>query len=315
MIYEEVVTRLTSYLTKYYTRLGNDCIGIKARVIEYVDFVKSVEESQTGVSDKHHVMPKCCGYYTNSFASRPFEFSEVNCGEDWWSWCMSTRNLVTMSIYNHRQCHKLLHELFPEHNGFTEAFLVFEAFNRGERELTLEEAEELKRIRHESGMRKLRSPEAVRKGVQVYKDRYGVLGACMNTVEAQEKARATLIAKYGKLGAVLHTTESQKKAWETRRAKYPDTNGYSPQRIQVYIERYGGLCKHCSGTIWINNGVENKRIKAEESIPVGYQKGRINQTLRSTVWCNNGEINKRLKPNEELPSGFQFGMLPLKKRR
>lgn len=44
--------------------------------------------------------------------------------------------------------------------------------------------------------------------------------------------------------------------------------------------------KVCKGTIWINNGVKNKRIKSTEAIPEGFTKGRL-----FTPWNKRKENN------------------------
>jgi group I intron endonuclease len=54
-----------------------------------------------------------------------------------------------------------------------------------------------------------------------------------------------------------HTEETKKKMSEAKKEKYNGSN--NPQ----------------FGTMWITNGAENKKIKKEETIPIGWKAGRI----------------------------------------
>ena len=74
------------------------------------------------------------------------------------------------------------------------------------------------------------------------------------------------------------------------------------------------------GTMWITDGVVNKKIKKEEIIPEGWYNGttrsdefkiymkRIAKTgSNGTMWITDGVDNKKIKKDSEMPSGFRKG--------
>ena len=65
------------------------------------------------------------------------------------------------------------------------------------------------------------------------------------------------------------------------------------------------------GRMWINNGIENKKIPSDQSMPDGFVRGR----LLGTVVVNNGIEKKYIKKDVPLPSGFVYGNLYKRKNR
>jgi hypothetical protein len=63
------------------------------------------------------------------------------------------------------------------------------------------------------------------------------------------------------------------------------------------------------GTIWITNEFENKKIKKDSEIPIGWRCGCINKKMIGYHWINNDIINKKLKLKENLPTGWKYGRL------
>lgn len=50
-----------------------------------------------------------------------------------------------------------------------------------------------------------------------------------------------------------------------------------------------GVSKHVSNTVWINNGLENKRILAHDQIPDGWKRGRLmNKELKAKLLQGRG---------------------------
>lgn len=78
------------------------------------------------------------------------------------------------------------------------------------------------------------------------------------------------------------------------------------------------------GTIWINNGKINMRLKSKD-IPEGWERGklvvndhgnRISQGLRSKnlIWINNGIKSSRIPAENVVPDGWYLGRLPRKRK-
>lgn len=75
----------------------------------------------------------------------------------------------------------------------------------------------------------------------------------------------------------------------------------------------GRLFSSTKDTVWITNGVENKMIKSNEKIPIGYRKGRISRKKKYR-FITNGVKNKYLYEGEELPDGWRFGAISTRKK-
>ena len=298
MVYNEVKKRLSDYLILYYSYIGLDTDQIITKVSEYLDFIEEIKDSGT---ESHHVMPRCCGYSTNSFC-KPGEIGEVNCGEGWWHWCHSDNNRVNLSISNHRLAHQKLHELFPEHAGFTGGYLAFYMWDRIE-DLTEEEIEERTRMFQENS-KYMRTPESRAKALETLRERFGDSMSQLHTPDAIEKRKQTMISKYGHANGNTTSPESKAKALATRRIKYADTNGLSPNYIRVMTERYGGLGKYMKGRIEITDGEHNKFISPDEEIPEGWYRGGA-----KFIVINNGVTTTHLKLGEEIPQGWVRGRL------
>jgi hypothetical protein len=97
--------------------------------------------------------------------------------------------------------------------------------------------------------------------------------------------------------------------------------GLSPKGLN-YIRVSKLMCEHKVdfknsqyGTIWINDGNKNKKIKKElldDYISIGYKKGRIadcynRASVKDRFWITNGIINKMILPNQKIPEGFWRG--------
>ena len=72
------------------------------------------------------------------------------------------------------------------------------------------------------------------------------------------------------------------------------------------------------GTMWITDGVVNKKIKKDDPLPLGFRRGKIikdktnfkgNTKAKDTIYVNNGIINKRISKHILIPEGFVKGRL------
>lgn len=57
------------------------------------------------------------------------------------------------------------------------------------------------------------------------------------------------------------------------------------------------------GTIWITNGISNRKVNIEDRIPAGWKKGRI----LGKIWITNGTLNKIIPKDDEIPDGWTKG--------
>lgn len=63
------------------------------------------------------------------------------------------------------------------------------------------------------------------------------------------------------------------------------------------------------GTMWITDGVNNKKIKKDEQIPNGWKNGKVQNIESDPVkWITDGINNKRIKSTESIPEGWTHGM-------
>jgi hypothetical protein len=63
--------------------------------------------------------------------------------------------------------------------------------------------------------------------------------------------------------------------------------------------------------MWINNGIESKKIPKDSYMPDGFAQGR----LMGTIIVNNGTERKFIKKDAPLPIGFVCGNLYKRKNR
>lgn len=75
------------------------------------------------------------------------------------------------------------------------------------------------------------------------------------------------------------------------------------------------------GYKWCNNGVEEKRIAANDELEEGWEYGRTKEICNKMSrarekwnWYNNGEIQIQVNASMEIPDGFLPGMLPRSKK-
>lgn len=271
---KEVKRRLCRYLTLYYEKLGLN-IKIQERVQTYISYLESCVHIETANLECHHVMPRCCGYHKNCLCKKG-EFSEVNCEEDWWVWCETDDNLIKLTVYQHKEAHKLLSRLFPDHIGFESSYGCFINLRRGETEL--DEEDEARYSEYlKSCAERLHTPEAKRKSYEVHISKYGKSLSCLNNEVTQAKARSTKTLRYGDSAAHMRTKSAFAKSLETRRSHYPESKGMPDSFIQTMTERYGGWGKHTKNLKWITNGHQNRRINKDLELPEGFWLGRTNK--------------------------------------
>jgi hypothetical protein len=68
------------------------------------------------------------------------------------------------------------------------------------------------------------------------------------------------------------------------------------------------LSQFFTGSIYINNGTINQRIRYDEQMPEGFIKGRL-PYKEKYVWINNGIENVKVKDGLEIPLGYKRGLL------
>lgn len=288
---KEIKLRFTRYLELYYKHLGESTEEISEKVDIYLEFISNLEIAEIG--DVHHIMPRSCGFHTNSFCEKG-EVGEVNCGPDWWKWFDSEDNKIKLSISDHEKAHKLLSELFPEHKGFLGGRISFGMWNRSE----IPQEELLELFRENSKV--MRTPEANERRIQALKEKFGNSMTQLRTPEAMEKRRQTMIEKYGHANGNSISKEAKEKASATRREKYKETNGLPPSCIATMNEKYGGMGKFMVGRIAITNGLAEKFINPNEEIPEGWHLGRKPRRLKIT----NGVEIKWIERGSEIPEGW-----------
>ena len=75
----------------------------------------------------------------------------------------------------------------------------------------------------------------------------------------------------------------------------------------------GELKGNNAGKIYITNGIQNKRISPNDTIPQGWQKGRtLKNSPKNSIWINNGITSKMIKSNQ-IPQGWSKGRIFKKK--
>jgi hypothetical protein len=74
-------------------------------------------------------------------------------------------------------------------------------------------------------------------------------------------------------------------------------------------------------SIWITNGITQKRIHKTEIIPNGWNKGRLDKEMyiksmsivglksKDTIWITDGLKNKKINKNDNIPDGWKKGFL------
>lgn len=61
---------------------------------------------------------------------------------------------------------------------------------------------------------------------------------------------------------------------------------------------------------WITNGVKNKMIPKKNNVPQGWKEGRVGSNpTEGKKWINNGTENKLILPEEVVPEGWVRGIL------
>ena len=83
------------------------------------------------------------------------------------------------------------------------------------------------------------------------------------------------------------------------------------------------------GTVWITDGVANKKILDGEEIPAGWKLGRHvpwvrnprnsdnhprTKTCLGNKWYNNGNNTIQVRPNELVPEGYHPGRITKNRR-
>lgn len=107
-------------------------------------------------------------------------------------------------------------------------------------------------------------------------------------------------------------------------------SGFTKGRLKHIITKLTSGDPSCKGTIFINNGIETKRISKTLPIPDGYVKGRIvtdkmrqhnrengkckcsvklKTVLKSLIWITNDIEMCRVNKNSQIPKGWHKGKL------
>ena len=68
-----------------------------------------------------------------------------------------------------------------------------------------------------------------------------------------------------------------------------------------------------SGSFWITNDIENKKVYNENDIPIGWRKGRIRsgkssaEKCKEYIWIKNGILSKKHHISNPIPYGWERG--------
>lgn len=107
---------------------------------------------------------------------------------------------------------------------------------------------------------------------------------------------------YGSEGKI-HTSETKMKMSKVRKGRKLHPNTRKAQLASVI------------GSTWITNGVENKHLKKDSTIPVGWFAGqsetmrrKVGEYFKRTIWINNGLSCRRILVTAEIPKGWNQGM-------
>lgn len=93
----------------------------------------------------------------------------------------------------------------------------------------------------------------------------------------------------------------------------PWKGGHHSQQTKIKIKnsvklKYkNGMTNSQYGTMWITNGIQNKKIKSDNVIPQGWKRGRNN--YRNKCWITDGIQNKMIDKNAIVPQGWKKGRL------
>lgn len=117
----------------------------------------------------------------------------------------------------------------------------------------------------------------------------------------------------------LASTPSRRMLMSKTTKSYIDANGHNwknkthREESKLKIASHDRSGKKCPshGKIWINNGIESRKIPKDDPIPEGF----IRKRLMNTVWVNNGIERKFISKDAPLPDGFVYGKLYRRKNR
>ena len=110
-----------------------------------------------------------------------------------------------------------------------------------------------------------------------------------------------------------HAIPENKQMVSSRLKSYIAENGHpwkgkthrDDSKLKMAAHDRSGNNSPSFGKIWINNGIESKKIPSQTPMPDGFVRGR----LFGTVWINNGRERKFIKKDAALPVGFVYGKL------
>lgn len=123
----------------------------------------------------------------------------------------------------------------------------------------------------------------------------------LNDSSEQHLQRCSLAGKHGakrtndKVKFLLETDESYKKQWYDRMvllAQHAKTfnpnlsfagcthSDETKQKMSLAAQNRTGNKNSQYGTMWITNGIENRKIKSTDNIPDGFYRGRVKRRLR-----------------------------------
>lgn len=92
-------------------------------------------------------------------------------------------------------------------------------------------------------------------------------------------------------------------------------NRWSDTQRNNFSIRVSGENNHNFNKIWINNGSVNHKIPKNETIPYGWNSGKLTFNKKQYNWITNGIINRQLEINHPIPEGFKIGTINKKHKK
>lgn len=119
--------------------------------------------------------------------------------------------------------------------------------------------------------------------------------------------------KSGKHLAELNRSPEKRKRTSERMMGH----SFNEEQLQRISDK---VSAHVKNTIWINDGIINKRVLSSIQIPEGWIKGRLmsKETKdkifpKNTIWINNGIVTKKMTNIDQIPEGWKKGRSLLNK--
>jgi len=133
-------------------------------------------------------------------------------------------------------------------------------------------------------------------------------GKQLENIIAASHAKGKIWCNNGSKNKAVYPDEPLSEGYVYGRVIVPGKGfkGHNPETLL-------SISKERTGKIYCNNGVTSILVKDESEIPPGYVRGLRKQTGPSLIWINDGEIEKKHPKHDSMPEGWQQGRMKRKK--